>query len=472
MKFSKKLISAVNYDCSNNEVTDKNIYQINHPEFYDEQFEIKAPPMFPTISDTAYYGLTGQFVELATRNSEADKVAVLMSFLCAMAAINGSDKFLMVGESKFPARLYSVLVGNTARARKGTSLQPVRRILKKIEDEIKKNLPHYEFLPIADGGLSSGEGLIYAIRDESIEIDDDTGLPIDPGVEDKRLFLIEEEFANVLKMSQRPGNVLSAILRRAWDALCALSPMTKNNRLSSTNPHINLLAHITRQELTLLLGEADRYNGYANRFLWCCVRRTKRLPEPKKMDDSELTEISKKIANNFCNIADKNEIILSAETNELWHKLYYEVSVDLPGIIGSMTSRAETQILRIAMIYCLIDGTTNISSNHLEAAFAVWNFSKESTVYLFSFHNPEDRDPETTLFIDALSEKDLSQSDVSNLFCGHKTSRELNVFLSELESMNLIRQTKLKTSGRSKTMWSLVKDEKKANLRKKPQDKP
>ena len=70
---------------------------------------------------------------------------------------------------------------------------------------------------------------------------------IDDGVLDKRLFVIESEFANVLKVMAREGNTLSPVLRRAWDT-GDLRTLTKNSPARATGAHISIIGHITRQE--------------------------------------------------------------------------------------------------------------------------------------------------------------------------------------------------------------------------------
>jgi hypothetical protein len=62
--------------------------------------------------------------------------------------------------------------------------------------------------------LSSGEGLLHAVRDPIIgRKKKSSGTEIesveDPGVIVKRLLIIETEFASPLKMFQREGNTLS-----------------------------------------------------------------------------------------------------------------------------------------------------------------------------------------------------------------------------------------------------------------------
>ena len=42
-------------------------------------------------------------------------------------------------------------------------------------------------------------------------------VPVDAGVADKRLTILESEFARTLRVMSRESNTLSAIIRQAWD---------------------------------------------------------------------------------------------------------------------------------------------------------------------------------------------------------------------------------------------------------------
>ncbi|MEE3918217.1 hypothetical protein V2I01_04970 [Micromonospora sp. BRA006-A] len=84
-------------------------------------------------------------------------------------------------------------------------------------------------------GLSTGEGLIRAVRDAN---GDDPSAPgFDEGVHDKRLWVDAPEFASVLEKSRREGNSLSGTLREAYDA-GVLQSMTSGSPLKATNTHI------------------------------------------------------------------------------------------------------------------------------------------------------------------------------------------------------------------------------------------
>src|SRR5262249_31932990 len=134
----------------------------------------------------------------------------------------------------------------------------------------------------------SGEGLIWVVRDpieEKKEIKvkgrhtgDYETVVVDFGIADKRLFVIEAEFANVLKVMAREGNTLSPVIRSAWDS-GNLRTITKNSPAMATDAHISIIGHITRAELARLLTQTESANGFGNRFLWPAVKRSKYLPE-------------------------------------------------------------------------------------------------------------------------------------------------------------------------------------------------
>ena len=171
---------------------------VRQREYGKKQSLINLTPSKSDISDTELltheypkepklYGLAGEVAELATLDSEADPIAVYLSFLVATAALIGKNSYIRIGETKHYPRIFTALVGNSSRARKGTSLKPVERIIHKAEEVYltRNNAGSYSLLNIADGGLSSAEGLIFAVRDEAEETKKN-GEPIWSAVEDKR----------------------------------------------------------------------------------------------------------------------------------------------------------------------------------------------------------------------------------------------------------------------------------------------
>ena len=230
--------------------------------------------------EAAFYGLAGKIVRRILLETEADPVALLFQLLAAFGNIIGRTAYMVADGARHYCNIFGVLVGETSKGRKGTAWRNILNILQHLDEQWCNDCIAH--------GLSSGEGLIWAVREPISEKKPikqkgrHTGeyetVVTDHGVEDKRLLVIESEFANPLKVATREGNILSAIIRCAWET-GDLRTMTKNSPARATDAHISFVGHITRQENRRLLTETESANGFANRICWLAVRRSKCLPE-------------------------------------------------------------------------------------------------------------------------------------------------------------------------------------------------
>ena len=92
----------------------------------------------------------------------------------------------------------------------------------------------------------------------------------------------------------RDTNILSAIIRQAWDS-GNLKILTKNTPYTATGTHISIIGHITRGELVKRLNENETANGFANRFLFLCVNRSKVLPYGGNFKQENINPIPSRI---------------------------------------------------------------------------------------------------------------------------------------------------------------------------------
>jgi hypothetical protein len=207
-------------------------------------------PGWPAAPEpAAFHGLAGEIVHAIEPHTEADRMALLSQLLVHFGNAVGRIPYLVAEADRHYTNLFMVLVGLTSKGRKGTSAGHIRRLFAIAE-------PPWEESRIMSG-LSSGEGLIWAVHDpisRSEPIKEKgivTGYQTvitDPGVDDKRLLALEPEFSSVLKVLGREGNVLSAQLRQAWDT-GMLRTLTKGSPTRASDAHISVVGHITREEL-------------------------------------------------------------------------------------------------------------------------------------------------------------------------------------------------------------------------------
>ena len=456
-------ISEISEQCSNDALNrGQNSKNLNKNNCELSEIELEPPiPNWPKLHPNAFYGLAGEFVDLATANSEADRVAVLLTFLDRFGVECGPGPHLMVGDSKHYPRIFSVLVGASSKARKGTSAKPVGVVFNLDELFSAKsdfNTSPYKTARCSPGPLSSGEGITNAVRDETREwkLNKKTGqgewIVTDPGIEDKRLFILDEEFASALSCIKREGNTLSPIIRNIWDN-GNIDPLTKTSKISATGAHIGILTHITIAELSKMLNETETLNGFANRFLWACVRRSKLVPFPEPMDPGKLYFIQEKLMEIILANKTIGRMEFSPQAKQRWLHEYENISKERTGLIGSVMNRAEAQVLRLSMLYALLDSSAEIKTKHLEAALAMWNYCEQSVSFIFAERS---EDPTADRILMALKDGPKSKTELHGIFKRHKSAQEISRALRELISQNKIKQEKVATKGAPKSVFNQV----------------
>jgi hypothetical protein len=332
---------------------------------------------WPTMDEAAYHGLAGDFVRTLEPHTEADPAGLLVQLLVVFGNLVGNSPYYKVEDDRHHANLFAALVGDSARGRKGTGAGRVRS-LSQVADELWAS-GH------SVSGLSSGEGLINSVRDKVVKWNkkDNSEETIDEGVSDKRLLVTEAEFAGTLAVMERAGNNLSPIIRNAWDSL-TLQTLTKNSPLKATGAHISIIGHITQDELRARLRRTDMANGFANRFLFALVKRSKRLPYGGHVDDAALARLGERFKQAVELAQAFGRVAMTDAAAKAWALAYEELSADRPGLLGAVTARAEAQVVRLSLIYALLDEVgSEIDTAHLEAAMAVWAFCDQSAHLIF-----------------------------------------------------------------------------------------
>jgi Protein of unknown function (DUF3987)/Bifunctional DNA primase/polymerase, N-terminal len=403
------------------------------------------------IGLAGYHGIAGEYIRLVEPHTEADPNHMLLYFLCLAGNMIGRGPHIVAGGDEHFANLFVCAVGSTSMGRKGSATGPVERLFKLVD-------PTWPARAQASG-LSSGEGLIYAVRDPSQSRERQTrggkvqfeAVESDPGVSDKRLFIRQSELYGALQNMKRTGNNLSAILRESWDR-GELNSMTKNSPMRATGAHISIVAGITPEELRRsLTDEID--NGFANRFLWCYSRRSKLLPSGGRLFELDLSDCVDRFGKVIHAARGARDIRRDPEAEELWGRdyastgMYADLSRERPGLFGIVTARAAPQVLRLALIFALLDEKDRISATHLLAAREVWRYCEESARYIFG-EALQNNAANEILSALRTSPNGMSRSEIlRRIFGGHKSSTEIEAALAELLRLDLARRKEISRTG-------------------------
>ena len=341
----------------------------------------------PRPSEAMLYGLAGDVGRTAAATTEANPYAVCMSFMSFLSGMAGRDIYLPVGNTRHHPRLFTLHVGRSSRGRKGDALSLVHRIRHAID---KREFEHRTIGgsllgQVHTGGLSTREGLVMFIHDGYLQGKEET-----PAVEDKRLWIVESEFSNVLHQSKRDGNTLSASLRDAWDGV-SIKPATKSFRTWASNPHIAIAAAITPTELVELMKARELSNGFANRFIIFWAERELLIPFPRATSEAALLEMVERtekvlrfMKGDYPASKDNRSMAMSHEARAAYERLYRGLnattgSARLDGIL----ERRAPMLLRMAMLFAMTDLTLTIEVHHIEAAQSWVAYWVDSVRYVF-----------------------------------------------------------------------------------------
>jgi hypothetical protein len=146
------------------------------------------------------------------------------------------------------------------------------------------------------------------------------------------------------------------------------------------------------------------------------------------------------------------EVRRDQEANAIWCGVYEELSREQDGLFGAVTSRAEAQVMRLALIYALLDESRVITGAHLKAALAVWEYCEASARYVFGDNIGNPIADEILRTLRAVT-SGVSRTDLSNLFGRHRDSASIAQALDTLAARGLARSECVATGGRPAEVW-------------------
>lgn len=388
--------------------------------------KLPRPEGWPELSDDALHGLAGEVVDTIEPHTEADKAALLLTYIVAFGNAVGQGPYVVADGARHPPNEFAVLVGDTSRARKGTSAAQILPII---------NYGDPTWASCRVSGLASGEGVMQRLSEEGV---------------DPRLFVIESEFARLLTVGNRDGSILSSVIRDAWDGI-PLQHVTRRDPLKVDDHHISVLAHVTQTELHDRLSSTDVANGFGNRFLFAVVTRSKLLPHGGDLDEFAYRRLGTQTTEVLTAVRKFRRLRRTPEADAMWVTMYSTMSAAPDGQAGQLTARAEAHLLRLSLLYALIDGCEAIDVQHLSAAWELYRYCHQSVLALGEQIKP---DVEQRL-LDALREAGdagLTGTQQRDLFGRHLSGQKLDSARQRLEAAGLAVTREISTDGRPRLL--------------------
>jgi hypothetical protein len=122
---------------------------------------------------------------------------------------------------------------------------------------------------------------------------------------------------------------------------------------------------------------------------------------------------------------------------------------------GAATARAETHVVRLALVFALLDRGAAISPTHLRGALAMWDYAARSALHVFG---DSVGDPMADQIRRALAENPagLTRTELRDLFSRNRSRAEIGRVLDLLSGAGLVRSHTERDRGRPVERWSAV----------------
>jgi hypothetical protein len=414
------------------------------------------------INETGRYGIAGEFLNLVEPHTEADPNALLLTFLTYAGNLMGRNFFVHAGADQHFGNLYTCLIGNTGYGRKGSSMAAVEKFYSKgSPPRLGKRL----------WGISTGEAVVYEVHDDIYRstLDKKTQtyqrMLAEPNEPEKRLLIVLSEFQQCLANMRKNDSILPSILRTAWDKGELATP-AKTSRATATGAHVSLITGMSREELLEQTGVTDAESGTLNRFLFCCSRRSKLLPEGghfHKLYKSEVWKgIQTRLASNVDTMEEQVHVSRDTDAAEIWglneqpeRGLYKFLSTPRIGLWGAITARAPQMVLRLALIIAAINGHRVIQPEHLSAAEEIWRYCDDSTKYIFGDRMDDQVAIDIMEALRAIAPNGLNRTQIYKIWNGRVKRPDIDRSLLWISHAGIARVERTETTraGRPSETW-------------------
>jgi hypothetical protein len=145
-----------------------------------------------------------------------------------------------------------------------------------------------------------------------------------------------------------------------------------------------------------------------------------------------------------------------------WDTLYRNAFPDVPGLAGALIARNEAMVIRLALIYCLLDGRNNLDLPHLVAAYAAWMYCEDSARFIFGERLGNDIEQQLLDEARAVAPEGLDRTAQSDLFGRHASAGRIEIARSALIERGLCREERFETTGRPRFLLFSITGEKRA----------
>ena len=147
------------------------------------------------------------------------------------------------------------------------------------------------------------------------------------------------------------------------------------------------------------------------------------------------------------------KVTLTPDARELWWHTYPQLTQPADGLLGQLTARAEAHVIRLALLYALLDGQKTIGPEHLHPALALWDYAERSAAWALG---QTTGDPLAEHIHAALtrSPDGLTRTQIRDLCQRNLPADRVEQALAALVAAGRASQQRTLTGGRPAELWT------------------
>lgn len=291
----------------------------------------------------AMSGIAEQFASLYDQYFESAKQYFYFAFLTMLSHSISSKVIITNSEIDIQARLYTLLLGESADARKSTAITQIHKFWQYCE------------IPVNDcWGANSAEGLEDMMKDMNNTI------------------LMYDEFSSFIMKARIESSVLREMVNQLFDRN-KYEGRTKHNKIGLNDVHLTLLAATTDETYETLFDDSFTRIGFTNRLLLIPGdnnnKEFHRVPKiPEKDKDAIKTQLIDIIDN-------AGDMSISPNADKVWKSWYGARRKD------EFSKRLDEYLMRLAVLIALSDKKYNIDDVTIRKAIAIvdWQYKVRTT---------------------------------------------------------------------------------------------
>jgi len=388
---------------------------------HDEPPIDEAMP-FPNINND----LCNKYINLMSDVTEAPPSYHFFTFITAISMLLGRNAYMLWGPDKLYTNLWTMIVGQTGRARKSTAINRGCDILNRVT-------PDTQILP----SLSTWEGLLTAMQRNDNDLSGQNEL----NIKNEITMIAMSEFDGFLKKS-RNENIAHMLpnLCDIYDMFKPARSVTKGTPICIKNYFVSMICGIQPEVLENAFQTGDIHGGFAGRFCYVYDSSNKEIPIPVWNKEKEYGNILDELNQIKLSFNIETQILFHDSCIPIWSDFYHDYrnpNIHHP-LLMQINERMQNHVLKIAIIFAILDNKPSIMPTHLNNAIAIAYWLMNNNKRLFGSLGLDKQSKLESKIIELICHDCNNRRDIYQKLSGRTSARELQLSLEGLIKAGII----------------------------------